>query len=86
MAADDRPGAQLVAEGLEREEAPASDGLRPASAPALHATAELLSRLIDDLTCLVQTPEVPVGSRNYSAFVDALKRVDQVRPYEGDPA
>jgi hypothetical protein len=86
MAADDRPGAQLVASELEREEAPASDALRPASAPAPRATAELLSRLIDDLTYLVQTPEAKHLKRNHSAFVDALKRVDYVRPFEGDPS
>jgi hypothetical protein len=49
------------------------------------ATAERLERVVDDLTFLVQTPEVRYSKRNLNAFVDALKRADYVRPYEGGP-
>jgi hypothetical protein len=47
------------------------------------ATSERLERVVDDLTYLVQTPEVRYSKRNLNAFVDALKRADYVRPWEG---
>jgi hypothetical protein len=50
------------------------------------ATKELLERVVDDLTFLVQTPEVRYSKRNLNAFVDALKRADYVRPWEGSDA
>lgn len=50
---------------------------------APRATRELLYRVVEDLTTLVQTPEVRYSKRNLNAFVDALKRADYVRPYEG---
>lgn len=62
---------------------PGPEALAPPSATAPHATAELLARLIDDLTTLVRSPEGRYSKRNLNAFVDALKRVDYVRPFEG---
>ena len=77
--ADLRPGAALGG-----GESPGAVGLDPKpSADPVHATAELLERLIEDLTVLIQTPEGRHSKRNHNAFVDALKRVDYVRPYEG---
>jgi hypothetical protein len=52
---------------------------------APRATRDRLERVVDDLTFLVQTPEVRYSKRNLNAFVDALKRADYVRPYEGGP-
>lgn len=52
---------------------------------APRATRDILDRVVADLTHLVQTPEVRYSKRNLNAFVDALKRADYVRPYEGDP-
>jgi hypothetical protein len=50
------------------------------------ATAERLERVVEDLTYLVQTPEVRYSKRNLNAFVDALKRADYVRPWRESDA
>jgi hypothetical protein len=62
-------------------EAPGIGVLAPlASADRPKATAELLLRLTEDLTVLIQTPEARTSKRDLNAFVDALKRVDYVWP------
>lgn len=76
------PGAGL----FEAGESPGGPGLvLEATAGLKHASAELLERLIDDLTFLVQTVEGRFSRRNFDSFVDALKRVDQVQPFEELP-
>lgn len=76
------PGAGLIEAGAS----PGGPEAAPeASADLKHATAELLERLLDDLTFLVQTVEARHSKRNLNAFTDALKRVDYVRPYEELP-
>lgn len=76
--AEPSPGALLG-------ESPGVEALAPpvASAEPVHATAELLSRLVDDLTTLIRSPEGRHSKRNLNAFTDALKRVDYVRPEGG---
>jgi hypothetical protein len=79
--AEQTPGAGL--DVLEAGESPGGPVLGPEPSPEpKHATRELLERLLDDLTFLVQTPEARVLKRNHSAFVDALKRLDYVLPVE----
>ncbi len=80
--AEQRPGAALEPLGLERGDAPGPDVLPPGPRPAHRATRELLNRLTEDLTILVQTPEGRWSKRSHNAFVDALKRLDYVRPFE----
>lgn len=55
--------------------------------PALrttHASRALLTRVIDDLTELVQTVEAKKHRSVYQRLIDALKAVDHVAPWSPD--